>query len=243
MTELLYLGDHYLREFDARILELPSAGSIVLDRTALYPKSGGQPSDRGTVILKDGDRLVVADSAKEGNRVIHFLESPIPNAKLSDLIGQEVHCTIDWPLRYLHMRYHTALHILSGVVFLKFGARITGGQIYPDRARLDFSLSEFTKDKVAIIESEINRVVMEDHEVKVYWLTTDEAFQRRDMQRLSADLLPKGLDKLRVVDIVGFDAQLDGGTHVARTGEVGAIKITKTENKGRDNKRIEIVLV
>ncbi len=140
------------------------------------------------------------------------------------------------------MRYHTALHILSGLVFLKFGAKITGGQIYSDRARLDFSLNDLTKERVAVIESEINRVVTENREVRTYWLTTEEALQRKEMYKLSADLLPKGLDKLRIVDIVGFDAQLDGGTHVAKTGEVGRIKISKTENKGKDNKRIEILL-
>ncbi|MGA2876042.1 MAG: alanyl-tRNA editing protein [Nitrososphaerales archaeon] len=243
MTELLYLENHYLKEFDARILEVLDSNSVVLDRTALYPRSGGQPADRGTILLNDGSKLEVVDSSKQGERVVYSLAGPILNENHVELVGQEVHCSVDWPLRYSHMRYHTALHILSGVVFQKYGSKITGGQIYPDRARLDFSLDDLTKEKVATIETGVNRVISEDREVKTYWLTTEEALQRKDMYKLAADLLPKGLDKLRIVDIVGFDAQLDGGTHVARTGEVGTIKITKTQNKGKDNKRIEIVIL
>ena len=182
--------------------------SIVLERTALYPGGGGQPADRGRIVLKDGTKLDVIDSAKQTDKVVHILDKPITNLDHSALVGQVVHCSIDWPLRFSHMRYHTALHILSGMVFLKFGAKITGGQIYPDRARLDFSLNDLSKERVATIESEINRVVSENREVRTYWLTTEEALQRKDMYKLSADLLPKGLDRLRIVDIVGFDAQL-----------------------------------
>ncbi len=162
--------------------------------------------------------------------------------QLLKLKGTRVKGAVDWELRYKHMRHHTALHILSGVVFQKFGSRITGGQIYPDRARLDFTLDDLSKERLAIIESEMNRIVSDDRDVKTFWLGADEALKMKELYRLSADLLPKGLEKLRIVDIVGFDAQLDGGTHVAKTGEVGKISISKTENKGKDNKRIEIVL-
>jgi len=238
MTEFLYLQDHYLKEFDAKILEIPDSKSVVLDRTAIYPKGGGQPSDHGVISIKNGTKYTIIDSSKQGETIVHIILEPFSTA----LAGEQVHCSLDWPLRYSHMRYHTALHILSGVVFLKFGARITGGQIYADRARLDFSLDNLGSERIATIESEANKIVNEDREVKTYWLSTDEALQRKEMYRLSADLLPKGLDKLRIVDIVGFDAQLDGGTHVAKTSEVGKIKISKTQNKGKDNKRIEIVL-
>jgi len=125
---------------------------------------------------------------------------------------------------------------------LKFSARITGGQIYPDRARLDLALSDLSRERQSIIEEAMNKIVTEDHEVKTLWLDREEALQRSDLYRLTGDMLPKGIEKLRIVDIVGFDAQLDGGTHVAHTGEIGKIKISKTENKGKDNKRIEIVL-
>ncbi|MDG6997977.1 MAG: alanyl-tRNA editing protein [Nitrososphaerota archaeon] len=242
MTEFLYLDDHYLKEFEARITEIPDEKSIVLDRTALYPRGGGQPSDHGTLVLEDNIRLNVVESAKDHDRVIHTLDQPI-NSKVRDqLLGSAVHGIVDWELRYRHMRHHTALHILSGVVYHKFHSKITGGQIYPDRARLDLSLDNLDKERVAIIEEEMNSVTKANLEVRTYYVTTEEALQKKELYRLSADLLPKGLDRLRIVDIVGFDAQLDGGTHVAHTGEVGTIKISKTENKGKDNKRIEIVL-
>lgn len=243
MTQLLYLDDHYLKEFDAKVTRVPTEKSIVLDKTALYPRGGGQPSDKGTITVKDGPKLNVIESQKEQNEVEHILDTSIPPNLETEIIGQTVHGLIDWDLRYKHMRYHTALHILSGVVFQKLGARITGGQIYSDRARLDFSLNDLNKDKARMIEDETNKIVQENLAVKTFWLSTEEALQKKDLYRLSADLLPRGLERLRIVEIVGFDAQLDGGTHVARTSEVGSVKMTKTENKGKDNKRIEIILV
>jgi misacylated tRNA(Ala) deacylase len=241
LTEMLYLYDHYLKEFDATAVDFPDDKSVVLDRTALYARGGGQPSDKGVLIFGEA-RLLVEESSKEQDRVIHILSAALsPDAK-SRMANNPVRGVVDWELRYKHMRHHTALHILSGVVFQKFASRITGGQIYPDRARLDFKLDDLSKERLQTIFSEVNRVVEENREVKTFWLTTEEALQKQELYRLSADLLPKGLDKLRIVDIVGFDAQLDGGTHVARTGEVGPVRIAKTENKGKDNKRIEIAL-
>jgi len=242
MTEMLYLYDHYLKEFDASVVEFPDEKSVVLDRTAIYPRGGGQPSDKGTLIFEMGRKIDVIESSKDHDRVTHFLSEKLTPEEMISLKGSRVRGIVDWELRYKHMRHHTALHILSGVVFHKFGSRITGGQIYPDRARLDFTLDDLSKERLAIIESEMNRIVSDDREVKTFWLGAEEALKMKELYRLSADLLPKGLEKLRIVDIVGFDAQLDGGTHVAKTGEVGKITISKTENKGKDNKRIEIVL-
>jgi misacylated tRNA(Ala) deacylase len=241
MTELLYLNDHYLKEFDATVAELPDSHSIVLDRTAVYPRGGGQPSDHASLTFL-AEKFVTLESTKTPEKVIHQLSADLTEAQRSSLLNCQVHVSLDWELRYKHMRHHTALHILSGVVFHKFNAKITGGQIYPERARLDLSLSDLSKEKQSLIESEMNRVVDEDREVRVEWLGAEEALKRSELYRLSADLLPKSTDKLRIVDIVGFDAQLDGGTHVARTGEIGKIRISKAENKGKDNKRIEIVL-
>ncbi len=239
---MLYLYDHYLKEFDAVVLEVPDVKSIVLDRTAIYPRGGGQPSDRGLLELEDGRKAIVVESSKDHDRVTHTLSEALSPDEGSKTQGKKVKGTVDWELRYKHMRHHTALHILSGVVYHRFGSRITGGQIYPDRARLDFTLDDLSKERLGLIESEMNRIVSENREVKTFWLGAEEALQKKELYRLSADLLPKGLEKLRIVDIVGFDAQLDGGTHVAKTGEIGKIRISKTENKGKDNKRIEIVL-
>lgn len=242
MTDMLYLYDHYLKEFDAIVVEIPDSKSVILDRTAIYARGGGQPSDRGKLSFDGGKELLVIDSAKDHNKITHVLSTSISENEINSLRGANVKGTIDWDLRYKHMRHHTALHILSGVVYQKFGSRITGGQIYPDRARLDFTLDDLSKERLGIIETEMNGIVSDDREVKTYWLGADEALKNKELYRLSADLLPKGLEKLRIVDIVGFDAQLDGGTHVARTGEVKKISISKTENKGKDNKRIEIIL-
>ena len=242
MTQLLYLDDHYLKEFDTKVVSIPTEKSVVLEETALYPRGGGQPSDRGHVVLKDGTKLEVLDSMKEQTGVQHIFSDAIPSNVREDLVGQDVHGVVDWELRYKHMRHHTALHILSGMAFLRLGARITGGQIHSDRARLDFSLNDLSKDRVAMIEEEINKIVQQNLEVRTFWLSTEEALQKKELYKLSADLLPKDVEKLRIVEIVGFDSQLDGGTHVARTGEIGQIKISKTENKGKDNKRIEIIL-
>jgi misacylated tRNA(Ala) deacylase len=242
MTDLLYLHDHYLKEFDAKIDEFPSDDTVVLNRTAIYPRGGGQPSDHATLTTGSGRKLEVIDSFKDNDKAICRLSSALNENERSELMGSGVHGAIDWDLRYKHMRHHTALHILSGVVYLKFNSRITGGQIYPDRARLDFTLSDLSKARLDTITSEANKIVREDKQVRAFWLSAEEALKQPELYRLSADLLPKWLDKLRIVEIVGFDAQLDGGTHVARTGEIGEIKISKTENKGKDNKRIEIVL-
>ena len=241
MTELLYLNDHYLKEFDATIVEVPDSRSIVLDRTAVYPRGGGQPSDHATLKV-NGSTFEVIESSKSPEKVVHELSNDLTEAEKSGVLNSKAHVVLDWELRYKLMRHHTALHILSGVVFQKFNARITGGQIYPERARLDLALSDLSKERQSLIESEMNKVVSDDREVRTEWLSVEEARGKSELYRLSADLLPKGVDRLRVVDIVGFDAQLDGGTHVARTGEIGNIKISKTENKGKDNKRMEIVL-
>jgi len=242
LTEMLYLYDHYLKEFEAIVLEIPDNRSVVLDKTALYPRGGGQPSDKGWLVVEGGKKLTVMESSKDHDKVTHFFSEDLSPEELSKLKGSTIKGVVDWELRYKHMRHHTALHILSGVVYHEFGSRITGGQIYPERARLDFTLDDLSKERLGIIEADMNRIVSENRDVKTFWLGAEEALQKKELYRLSADLLPKGLDKLRIVDIVGFDAQLDGGTHVSKTGEIGRISISKTENKGKDNKRIEIVL-
>src|SRR5271157_4225998 len=142
MTYLLYLNDHYLKEFDGVIVEIPSEKTIVLDRTALYPRGGGQPSDRGTLLTSDQISLEVIESQKEQGKAVHTIAKSLGEEEKTKLLGTKVHGIVDWDLRYKHMRHHTALHILSGVVYHKFNSRISGGQIYAERARLDFALSD-----------------------------------------------------------------------------------------------------
>lgn len=234
MTELLYLRDSYLREADAAVR---SAGdnAVVLDRTMFYPGGGGQPADTGLLRWPEGEQRVT-EMRRDGETVWHVLDGAPPPS------GAAVRAALDWDRRYAIMRHHSALHVLVGAVYRLFNARVTGGAIYPDRARMDFSLEDLNKDRVAEIERETNRVLAEDRPITVRFVTQEE-FARSDLVRLARDLVPKDLDRIRVVEIEGYDAQADGGTHVGRTGEVGALRIVKTENKGKANRRLEIQLM
>jgi misacylated tRNA(Ala) deacylase len=233
VTELLYLRDSYLRETDAAV-QTPAGDAVLLDRTVFYPGGGGQPADSGVLRWPGGERRV-AEMRRDGEAVWHVLDGPAPEA------GTAIRATLDWDRRYAIMRHHSALHVLVGAVYRLFNARVTGGAIYPDRARMDFSLEDLNKDRVAEIERETNRVLAEDRPITVRFVTQEE-FARSDLVRLARDLVPKDLERIRVVEIEGYDAQADGGTHVARTGEVGGLRIVKTENKGKANRRLEIQL-
>ena len=233
MTELLYFHDSYLKEADATVIA--SEGSAVtLDRTLFYPGGGGQPADTGWLRWTGGEGRVV-EIRRDGERVHHVLDGPIPPT------GATVRGVLDWDRRYAIMRHHSALHILVGAVYRLFGALVTGGAIYPDRARMDFSLEDLSKERVAAIEQETNRVIGEDRHILVRFITQEE-FERSDLVRLARDLVPRDMERIRVIEIEGYDAQADGGTHVARTSEIGRLKIAKTENKGKANRRLEIHL-
>ncbi|MBA3426267.1 MAG: alanyl-tRNA editing protein [Rubrobacter sp.] len=235
MTEALFLTDSYLREFEARVVRIDGR-EIVLDRTVFYPGGGGQPSDKGTLGIGPIHASVV-DVRREGNVVVHVLDAPIPGT-VRDLKG-----SLDWERRYAHMRYHTALHVLSGVIWKSFDAKVTGGQMRADRARMDFSFpGEWTADVVAEIERLTNEALAQERPVKVYELPREEALGNPDLIRTQANLMPERVKTIRIVEIEGLDTQADGGTHVANTGEVGRIEITNHKSKGRQNKRIEFVL-
>jgi len=233
MTELLYLRDSYLQEFDATVTAVEGQ-ALALDRTAFYPGGGGQPPDAGAVEWT-GKPSRVVELRRDGDTVWHVVEDAPPAA------GSTVRGRIDWERRYAIMRHHSALHVLVGVVYHRFGARVTGGAIYPDRARMDFSLEDLNKERVAAIEAQTNGVISEDRPIHVRFVSREE-FERADLTRLANVALPPDMLHVRVVDIEGFDAQADGGTHVARTGEIGRLVITKTDNKGKANRRLEIAL-
>ena len=235
MTEELFLGNSYLRQFEARVVEL-SGREVILDRTAIYPGGGGQPPDKGT--LRIGPvRASVVDARREGGEVLHVLDNPIPDT-VRDLKGE-----LDWERRYGHMRHHTALHVLSGVIWRNFGAKVTGGQMRADRARMDFSFpGEWTTDVVREIERLTNEALSEGRPVKVYELPREEALKNPDLIRTQVNLVPERVRVIRIVEIESLDTQADGGTHVANTREVGEMEITGHKSKGRQNKRIEFVL-
>ncbi|MDQ7819132.1 MAG: alanyl-tRNA editing protein [Armatimonadota bacterium] len=232
-TRLLYLADSYLREFDAAVTAVEGS-AVALDATAFYPGGGGQPADVGVVRWATGTAPVV-EVRRDGQTVWHVLDGSPPAE------GTPVRGALDWPRRYAIMRHHTALHVLVGVIYRLYGARVTGGAIYPDRARMDFSLEDLSPARVAAIEAEANRVIAEDRPIRVRWVSREE-FERSDLMRLARARLPEEIREVRVVEIDGFDAQADGGTHVARTAEIGRLRITRTENKGRVNRRLEIAL-
>lgn len=237
MTDLLYLNDSYLRAFDAVVTDIAEDGAVALDRSAFYPGGGGQPCDVGT-LAADGRVWQVVKVAKDGDRVIHFLEGgDIPQP------GTAVHGELDWDPRYRLMRTHSALHVLCGVVFREYGALVTGGNMDTDKARMDFELEDLNPERVARIERLVNERIAEGRPISWRTLPREEAFQIPDLIRTKINLLPEGIRQVRVVEIEGLDLQADGGTHVRNTREIGGITVIGTRSKGRINKRLEIALV
>ncbi len=236
MTAELFLEDAYLREFSARVEGL-NGREVILERTVFYPGGGGQPADKGSLGVGPIQASVV-DVRREGGDIIHVLDGAIPGTV------KELNGTLDWERRHAHMRYHTALHVLSAVMDGAFEARVTGGQMRTDRARMDFSFpGEWTAEVVGEMERLANEALALNRPVKVYEISREEALERPELIRTQVNLVPERVETVRVVEIEGIDAQADGGTHVANTQEVGRIEITNHKSKGRGNKRVEFVLV
>lgn len=235
MTELLYLSDGYLREFEATVTDVEGDG-VVLDRTAFYPQGGGQPSDTGVLCDLEGHEYVVRKVQKVRGQAVHKLEGEPPPK------GSKVQGMIDWDRRYKLMRTHTALHILCGVIWRDYGASVTGGNMEPLKARMDFELERMSAEFSAEVEAKINEEVAAARPVQTRILPREEAFQIPDLIRTKINLLPESIREVRVVDMKGLDLQADGGTHVANTGEVRRIRVTGHESKGRINKRLRIEL-
>lgn len=234
MTESLYLTDAYLQSFEATVTG-HFEGGATLDRSAFYPGGGGQPSDTGTLTAGNQTWPVTRVRRMKGETV-HFIDGESP------AIGEIVTGQLDWGRRYRLMRTHTALHILCGVVWRDYQASVTGGNMDPLKGRMDFEFATMRHDLVAEIEAAVNREVEAARDVRVQILPREEAFQIPDLIRTKINLLPKGIQEVRTVELVGLDLQADGGTHVANTREVGRIRITDYKSKGRINKRIYIEL-
>lgn len=233
MTRRLYLEDAYLRECEATVLRAGDAG-VVLDQTVLYAESGGQAADHG-VLRWEGGEARVADSQVEGGGhvgdVRHALEGPVPPP------GARVRVVLEWERRYGLMRHHTAAHLVATVVYRDFKAKFTGGQLYPDRARLDIHFDGWDASWVKRIEDAVNAEVDKGHDVRNYEISRDE-FQKGDLLRTATDLIDPAVERIRVTDIVGLDAQADGGTHVRNMREVGRVVMEKADNKGKGHRRL-----
>lgn len=234
MTSLLYPLDSYRKEFTATV-EAVDGNNIVLSCTAFYPGGGGQPCDIGTLSW-NGDNVRVSAVKRDGDKTVHVVEGPIP------VIGTHVHGALDWNHRYALMRTHTALHILCGVIFRDFGSQVTGGNMEPLKARMDFELAQLSADFCQDIEARVNREIEAARPVTVRIIPRAEAFAIPDLIRTKINLLPEGIAEVRIVHIEGLDLQADGGTHVANTREVGRINVIGYENKGKINKRLRITV-
>jgi misacylated tRNA(Ala) deacylase len=236
--------DAYARSIDARVEAVDEGGDelvVVLDRTVFYPGGGGQPPDRGLLLRAlDGRSWTVRAARKSGGDIVHELE-PAEGGPPS--VGDIVSVDLDWDRRHALMRTHTALHALCGVVWRDYGALVTGGNMEPGGGRMDFEFERMSGDLVDAIEATVNAELAHKRDVRVAVLPRDEAFAIPDLIRTKINLLPEGIAEIRTIEIVGLDLQADGGTHVSNTSEVGSIKVTGYESKGRINKRIRLQLV
>jgi misacylated tRNA(Ala) deacylase len=239
MTTLLYQTDSTLAAFDAAVTAVdPAARAVTLDRTAFYPGGGGQPHDLGELACA-GALYPVTRVQKAGDDVVHVLggDAPLPAA------GAAVRGQLDWPRRHALMRAHTALHILCGVIFRDYGAQVTGGNMEPLSGRMDFEFETLRGDFVQQVEAAVNVEIAAARPVRVAILPRAEAFRIPDLIRTKINLLPEGIERVRVVEIEGLDVQADGGTHVGNTAEVGRIRVTDYKSKGRINKRMYIAVL
>src|SRR3954453_3616796 len=228
MTDLLYLRDAYLREFDARVVEVRD-DAVALDRTAFYPTGGGQPHDTGAL-----DGLAVSNVRKEGDLVWHTVDGDVP------ALGAAVHGVVDWDRRHRLMRTHSAMHVLCGVIWNEWGKAVTGGNMEPLEARMDFEFDPLPEGFAARVQELVNDEIAADRAIEVSFLPRDTAVEDEDLIRTKVNMIPETVKEIRVVDIVGLDKQADGGTHVARTGEIGRFEVVKTESKGKGNKRLRV---
>jgi misacylated tRNA(Ala) deacylase len=234
-TDLAYLRDAYVREADATVVAV-DGDRIALDGTILYPTGGGQPHDTGTITW-DGGSADVTDVRKEGALVWHTLAGAVPDS------GTAVHLSVDWDRRHALMRTHTALHVLCGVIWNEWGTAVTGGNMEPLSARMDFEFDPLPEGFGQRVEELVNAELQAARLIEVSFLPRDTAVEDEDLIRTKVNMIPESVKEIRVVDIVGLDKQADGGTHVHSTDEVGRVRVVKTESKGKGNKRIRIEIV
>jgi len=236
MTKQIYAVDSYVQTMLAEVVRTDvDDNRVLLDQTVFYPGGGGQPHDVGHLAVGE-DKLDVVRVTQDADGVWHWLDGSLPS------VGTSIEGTIDWDRRFSLMRTHTAMHALCGVIWNRFQSPVTGGNMQPGAGRLDFDLPNWTADQVPIIEADLNAELERQRDVEISFLPRNAADEDPSLIRTKVNLLPKGIQEVRVIDIVGLDRQADGGTHVSDTGQVGRITIPKAENKGRGFRRIRIQL-
>jgi misacylated tRNA(Ala) deacylase len=233
--QILYLDDCYLKKFKATVESVTDDKYVVLDKTAFYPNSGGQPYDTG-VLKTDIEEFPVIFVAKFGDVISH----EVSKQGLSE--GDEVWGEINWDRRYLLMRYHTAAHLLSEVIHKETGARITGNQLTEEKGRIDFDLEAYDREALMEYIKKANEIIRQELPVKTYFLDSEEALNNPDFFSLK-NKLPPEVKKLRIVEIQGFDTKACGGTHVKNVKEIGKIEFLKAENKDKNNRRLYFGIV
>jgi misacylated tRNA(Ala) deacylase len=231
VTELLYLRDAYQREFDAVVVAVDD-GRVALDGTYFYATGGGQPHDTGTL-----QGVAVVDVRKADATVWHTLDGVLPE------VGETVHGVVDWVRRHQLMRTHSALHVLCGVIWNEWSKPVTGGNMEPLSARMDFEFDPLPEGFAARVEELVNAEIAADRPIEVSFLPRGVALADDDLIRTKVNLIPESVSEIRVVDIVGLDKQADGGTHVHSTAEIGRLEVVKTESKGKGNKRLRVRVV
>ena len=232
MVEELFRQDAYIKETDATVTTVEERG-VRLDRSIFYPTGGGQPGDTGLLRWDGGEARVVDTVKADGGDVLHVLAPDAPRPA----VGTKVHATLDWERRHLHMRMHTALHVMSAVI----KGNVTGGQVGADKSRLDFNLEGEVPTKEWVTE-EVNKLIALDRPVTQQWVTDEELTSRPELVKTMSVRPPMGAGRVRLLSIEGVDLQACGGTHVARSGEIGRVECIKVENKGKMNRRFIIAL-
>ncbi|ESR23347.1 alanyl-tRNA editing protein [Lutibaculum baratangense] len=235
-TEALFREDPYLRSCEAAVIGVNPRGGVLVDRTVFYPTGGGQPGDHGTIRFSDGRELQIATTVK-GDGPEEIVHVPAEPVGLPDG-GEHVTLQIDWARRYRHMRIHTCLHLLSVAVPFP----VTGGQIAEEYGRLDFSADDAKLDKDELTER-LQALVAADHPVSAEWISDAELEAKPELVKTMSVKPPRGSGRVRLIRIGDIDLQPCGGTHVARTGEIGRVAVTKIESKGAQNRRVRVTLL
>jgi misacylated tRNA(Ala) deacylase len=234
-TDCLFRDDSYIRECSATVAGLTETGGIVLDRTVFYAASGGQPADRGMLITATGDKVTIENVSYIDAEKSDIAHLPAAAGGLNLKVGEPVHAIIDWDLRYARMRMHTALHLLSAVLPYP----VTGGAVGERDGRLDFDIPEAGLDK-AEITKKLADMIAADAEVRARWITDAELAANPGLIKTMSVKPPMGTGRVRLIEIVGYDLQPCGGTHVRTTREIGDVRVTQIEKKGKQNRRVRL---